>query len=85
MSECCGKPCDTPFCPMCGKRLSEYFLGIQGLKRHVDGYVKSLAASLEELPSGEWSDKKEKRLDKWKGWQSAVKELMDDASKQNEG
>ena len=75
--ECCGKPCDTPFCPMCGKRLSEYFLGIQGLKRHVDGYVKSLAASREELPPGDLSDKKEKLLDKWQGWQAALQGLID--------
>ena len=72
--ECCGKPCDTPFCPMCGKRLSEYFLGIQGLKRHVDNRVKSLKDAVGEEKV---DDRKLKALNKWQSWQTSLQGLID--------
>jgi len=80
-AEHCGHMQDTPYCAYCGRKLWDNTLGLGGLLRHVEGYTKSLAASLEELPSGDLSDKKEKLLAKWESWQEALKKVVDDTSK----
>ena len=80
-AEHCGHMQDTPYCAYCGRKLWDNTLGLQGLLRHVEGYTRSVAASMEDLPHGPEYDKKGKLLSKWESWHEALKKVVDDTSK----
>jgi hypothetical protein len=84
--EHCGKPQETPYCAYCGELLDATKVSIQGLKRHIDITVAASEKAVAEYPPDSHLLKsRTTALAKWQGWQTALKELMDDASKQKEG
>jgi hypothetical protein len=66
---------------MCGARLSGNFNGIYGLVYHIDNRIKSLKKTAVDYPDGSVHDRAVRALEKWVPWQTALKELMDDAPK----
>ena len=66
--EHCGREWDTPYCGLCGKKLADNTLGIQGLKRHVDARVRSATAKGGNA-----------NLPRWESWQKALNDLIENA------
>ena len=79
-AEHCGHMQDTPYCAYCGELLDTSKVSIQGLKRHIDITVAASEKAVANYPlDSQLFKTRSAALAKWKGWQSALMELMDDA------
>jgi hypothetical protein len=82
-NECCGKPVETPFCPLCGKKNGPCN-AIHELLRQVritQECQLSRAVGLADMASRDeryqrGSDAANKAVEKWKRWGDALEELI---------
>jgi hypothetical protein len=90
LTECCGRPCDTPFCPLCGER-REAVQCLRALLAHCRARQK--AAHVRARRCADWvrgqpqyDFKDEKRLDdrravadRWGAWADALEVVLEAA------
>lgn len=88
-SNCCSKPCNTPFCPYCGNATNAGTL--DSLRQYLRGHKTSAENALENLKNrirdekeGSRSDRLKKHLRrkagtlrKWTGWLEIVEKLSE--------
>lgn len=84
--ECCGRTCETPFCPFCGKQIAAAS-PLYSLLAHVrqqlaacDESVKRAEKWAEEEPGNERRVRRAKAKrrigNKWKAWADALVEVL---------
>ena len=87
--ECCGIMHSTPFCPMCGRELSDAG-PLVGLLQHVSRFASQFSRQLEDFPSAPLNIENEydraghtKQLrshqaaaEKWEAWRAALSEVV---------
>jgi len=86
MNACCGKKCNTPFCPSCGKGvnptepLAELLIYVRKKRA---GLEKQIASREDVRDSSERHRKAYGGFlasrDKWQRWESAVEDALSDA------
>lgn len=83
---CCGKQHDTPFCPLCGKKLSErHELG--DLLRHCETTLRVLKTeyAVRWLERGRQSQKRENTIARWERWAKGLRVIIESQMKGESG
>jgi hypothetical protein len=79
-NRCCGIECSTPFCPLCGRPMTESLIGLLGhiraQQRKWEGYAKAWENGKETTVA-----MKNKSLAKWKSWGDQLEALLDSQPK----
>ena len=85
MAECCGKQCDTPFCPTCGKKLWQpealaLLAHLESRASQLEIIAQSRASRQEQkdwsprdiIKHRGWVQKSAKSAEKWRAWADLV-------------
>jgi hypothetical protein len=77
--ECCGQPCDTKFCPHCGRK-TNVDVGIFGLLKHVQHTAHHQKRLAENAATDGASDRERRRriraAKKWESWATSLTRLL---------
>ena len=78
VNHCCGNDRNTPFCPICGQRLS--INNAAGLL----AYVSSCAEDHRRTKKNNQDQLQSEQLDKWESWEAALQDLMKNQANRKE-